>query len=447
MNEAPEAKIHFGKQQKTKIPEIIPLGPSSTQQIRHLWRLIFSMRLAWAVLLCTVAQTAPSPPNAPPAANLKRIKVRFERLHRRVRSNGTVQAVNAFTVRVPQIRGQNGDMTLTKLIPTGAAVKEGDILAEFDRVKQLDDARDAQAKFEDLRHQVDQRREQHRADAEKRAADLQQAQADLAKARLELRKGPILSEIDRLKNQAKLEDAQVHVESLMRSGQFHDASEAADIKILELQRDRQKLAWERSQTNAEELIIKAPLPGMVSRENSWHNNTFGPAQEGDQLWSGEPLLRIFDPSVMEVEVSVGEPDRLALAEGTLATVRLDAYPGQTFRAHLDSASPVATALLDSTVRTFPARFQLDEQDPHMLPDLSAAVDLEVIAKEPALLVPRAALHYRQGKPYVTRITGSDREEERAVEVGGFDDSWIEITSGLSEGDVILSPVDPQETRV
>ncbi len=404
------------------------------------------MRVAWAVLLCAVGSTAPLPPNGPSTANLKRIKVRFDRLHRRVRSNGTVQAVNALTVRVPQIHGQSGDMTLTKLIPTGAEVKEGDVLAEFDRVKQLDDAREAQAKFEDLRHQVDQRREQHRADAEKRAADLQQAQADLAKARLELRKGPILSEIDRLKNQAKLEDAQVHVESLERSGHFHDVSEAADLKILELQRDRQKLAWERAQSNAEELVIKASLPGMVSRENSWHNNTFGPAQEGDQLWSGEPLLRIFDPSAMEVEVSVGEPDRAALTEGALATVRLDAYPGQTFKAHLDSASPVATSLLDSMVRTFPARFRLDDQDPHMLPDLSAAVDLEVIAKEPALLVPRAALHYRQGKPYVTRIGESGRQEERAVEVGGFDDTWIEITSGLTKEDVVLSPADEQENR-
>lgn len=337
-------------------------------------------------------------------------------------------------------------MTLTKLIPTGAAVKEGDILAEFDRTKQIDNARDAQAKYEDLRHQVDQRKEQHRADAEKRAADLQQAEADLAKAQLELRKGPILSEIDRLKNEAKLEDAQAHVASLKRSGHSHDISEAADIKILELQRDRQKLAWERAQANADKLVIKAPLPGMVSRENSWHNDTFGPAQEGDQLWPGEPLLRIFDPSAMEVQVAVSEPDGAALSEGQQATVRLDAYPTLVFNGHFDSASPVATALLDSTVRTFPARFRLDGQDPHLLPDLSAAVDLEVIAKEPAVLVPRAAVHYRQGKPFVTRVSGTNRSEERAVKVGEFDDTWIEITSGLEREDEVLAPTTSPEKK-
>lgn len=394
------------------------------------------------ILLGCEAKSAPIPATVEPNAPLKKVKVRFDRLHRLVRSNGTVQAVNALTIRVPQIEGQGGNMTLTKLIPSGAEVKEGAILAEFDRTKQVDNAREAQAKYEDLRHQVEQRKAQHRADAEKRAADMQQAEADLSKAGLELRKGPILSEIDRLKNQAKLEDAQAHVASLKLSQHSRDAAEAADLKILELQRDRQKVAWERAQSNSEKLVLKASMSGMVARENTWRNDSFGPAQEGDQIFPGEPLLRIFDPSAMEVQVTLSEPDGAAIEDVSQATVRLDAYPDLIFKAHFDSASPVATALLDSLVKSFPARFRLDQRDPHLLPDLSAAVDLDVIAKEPALLVPRAAVHYRQGKPFVTRVTGSASQEERAVQVGGFNDTWIEITAGLEQGDYVLSPVDP-----
>jgi multidrug efflux pump subunit AcrA (membrane-fusion protein) len=360
-----------------------------------------------------------------------------------VRSNGIVQAVKSLTIRVPRVEDQSGNVTVTRLIASGTDVKPGDVLAEFDRTKQQEKALEAQAKYEDLRHQVEQRQAQHRADSEKRTSDLQQARADLTKAELELRKGPILSEIDRLKNQAKVEDARSHVVSLERSGRFHDNAEAADLKILELQRDRQKLAWDRAQENAEKLQVKTTIPGMVIRQNVWRNSSFGPAQEGDQLWPGEPLLIIFDPTDMEVQVSVGEPDGAALTEGSQATVRLDAYPSLVFKAHFDSASPVASALLDSDVKSFPARFRLDERDPHLLPDLSAAVDLELMTKHTALLAPRTAIHYREGRAFVTQAVGPGRREERAIELGGFSDTWVEITSGLKEGDRIVSPVAPR----
>jgi hypothetical protein len=45
-----------------------------------------------------------------------------------------------------------------------------------------------------------------------------------------------------------------------------------------------------------------------------------------------------------------------------------------------SASPVASSALGSPIKTFSARFRLDKSDPHLLPDLSAAVVLEPVAK-------------------------------------------------------------------
>jgi multidrug efflux pump subunit AcrA (membrane-fusion protein) len=71
-----------------------------------------------------------------------------------VRATGTIQAVQAFTVQVPQLSGQNQRITLVKLVPNGTTVKQGDVLAEFDRTQQAEAAREALAKFEDLSHQV-----------------------------------------------------------------------------------------------------------------------------------------------------------------------------------------------------------------------------------------------------------------------------------------------------
>src|SRR6185295_14345699 len=205
---------------------------------------------------------------------------------RRIRATGTIQALRVSNVQVPQLRGPGGRLTLIRLIPNGSRVKPGDVVAEFDRIQQLEDARDARAKMEDLSHQIDQLRAQFRSDAAKRNADLRQAEADLAKAEIELRKGEVLSEIDRLKNQAKLETARARVASLKKSTKARDIADAAGVRIVELQRDRQQVALERAETNIEKLSVKAPIAGMVAQEMTWRNDSMGPMQEGDQAWPG-----------------------------------------------------------------------------------------------------------------------------------------------------------------
>jgi hypothetical protein len=114
---------------------------------------------------------------------------------------------------------------------------------------------------------------------------------------------------------------------------------------------------------------------MVALQNVYRNNSMGHPQEGDQLWPGSPLVKLFDPTTMEVEIAMGEPDGAVLVPGAKATVHLDAFPDLKFTAHYSSASPVATAALGMSVKTFVARFKLDQSDPHLLPDLSAAVDI------------------------------------------------------------------------
>lgn len=294
-----------------------------------------------------------------------------------MRLNGSIRAVRAFTIQVPRVQGQGGNLTLIKLIPNGASVRTGDSLAEFDDTAELKALRDAQAKFDDLSHQVEQKAAEQKSNEEKRALLLAQAEADLRRAEIEQKKDPIASEIDRQKNAIKLADAKRSIASLHRSGEFHRQAEAAELRILELQRDRQKIAMQRAQSNVEKLRLVASFTGMVAHQNVYRGNSFGHAQVGDQLWPGSPLLQIFDPSEMEMALSVNEADGAVLKPGLTGIVRLDAYPDARFTARFESASPVATRDVDGPIRSFTAQFRIDQRDPRLLPDLAAAVDIQV----------------------------------------------------------------------
>lgn len=361
------------------------------------------MRRAAAILLpvilasCSKYQTPVTHAAAQPAVEAT------ERSARGVRITGTVQAVHSFKILVPQIYGNYSNMTLTHIIPNGAKVIEGDIVATFDATTIMDSARDAKAKYDDMGHQVEQKRAQNRADAETRNSALVQAESDLAKARIELRKGPVLSEIDRLKSEEQARIAEIHVASLKKSNALHDQADAAALRNMELQRDRQKVALDRAQTNIDKLTIKAPLTGMVAQELVYRANSMSHAQEGDQLYRGQPLVSIFDPKVMQVRCSVGEPDVYALEPGVKAVVHLDAYPDLALPAHFENVSPVASASFGSPIKSFIAIFHIDKGDVHLLPDLSAAV---VIEPAGTVMEPSA------GRPCVAGSAGCLKAEVR-----------------------------------
>ena len=303
---------------------------------------------------------------------------------REIRATGIVQAVRASSVQAPQITGSipgsTGRLTLVSLVPNGVTVSKGDVLAEFDATAQIEAALEAKAKFENLSHQVREKVAKNESDAAKRSAEIHQAEADLAKAQIQLKKGPVLSELDRLKNEEKAANASARLESLRKSDENRRTAEAAALEILKLQMDRQKVALDRAERNRKLLVVTAPLSGMVALENIWRSGSMGNAQPGDQLFGGQPILKLFDPTSMQVRTQIGEPDGAVLKEGTLATVYLDAYPDAVFEARFHSASPVATAALGSPIRNFGAIFRIDASDPRLLPDLSAAVILRGVER-------------------------------------------------------------------
>ncbi|MFN7934323.1 MAG: efflux RND transporter periplasmic adaptor subunit [Bryobacteraceae bacterium] len=292
-----------------------------------------------------------------------------------VRATGTTQALKALSIRVPQISGQSSRVTLVHLIPNGSKVAKGDLLAEFDLTALEDEERETLAKIQDFTHQVEERVAKARSDAAKRISQMEEARAELSRAQIQLKKGPILNQIDRLKNEEKAVAAKAKFDSLSKSHQFHEAEEKAAIRVLELKQQRQQVTLERIRSNKDKLMIKAPQDGMVALENVWRNGSQGPPQEGDQLFAGQPVLRIFDPLQMVVDASVNEPDFAVLSQQATAKVYLDAYPDATFSARLESASPVASSGLDSPVRVFAARFRVEQQDPRLLPDLSASLEI------------------------------------------------------------------------
>lgn len=88
-------------------------------------------------------------------------------------------------------------------------------------------------------------------------------------------------------------------------------------------------------------------------------------------------MQVVDPAIMEVRVPVNQEDLLDLKIGQKARVHLDAYSELVFPGQLESIDPMGTAGdFSSKLRKFSATFSIQGHDPRLMPDLSAAVDID-----------------------------------------------------------------------
>lgn len=294
-----------------------------------------------------------------------------------VRLTGKTEAVRARSILAPVLAGQQvSTLTVVKLVPGGSRVRQGDILVEFDRQAQLRDMIDKQAQADDQTGKLLQAQAEEAAARAKDETEMQQAQSALTKAELEMQKVELLSRIDAEKAREDLDEARATLSQLKETFDLKRKAAAASIRILEIQRDRTHETMLHAQQNAELMQIRAPIDGIVVFNSIWKQGTMGEVKEGDQIRPGVPFMQVVDPSVMQVHVQVNQEDLVGLQPGMSAQVHLDAYPELTLHGRLESMDPMGQhGDFSAKLRKFSAIFSIQGNDPRLMPDLSAAVDV------------------------------------------------------------------------
>lgn len=350
-------------------PEPVPDGPRPKHWgvwiIATLFVVALGLMLAFAFRSRTVHTAKPiTVANASPEGVL--------------RLKGTTEAVQARAILAPMLAGQQvGTLTIIHLTPAGTKVKQGDLLVEFDRQAQMRDIIDKQADYQKLVDQVAGEQAKEIAARAKDETELKAAEDTLRKAELEIQKAEIVSRIDAEKNQENLEEAKATYDQLRETFDLKRKAAQAAIRILEIQRDRTRQTMEHAKANTEKMQIRSPLDGVVVLNTIWKQGTMGEVQEGDQVRPGVPFMQVVNPATMQVRVRANQQDFPALRLGQAAKVRLDAYPDMFFSGKIDQISPIGEGGdFSNKLRTFVIVVAIEGNDPKLMPDLSAAVDVD-----------------------------------------------------------------------
>jgi len=355
----------------------------ATVDLRPAWlsrsKIAISLGLLGILVACTVLSFHFLTSSRSPA-NSSRVLIPATGPHI-LRLKGTTAAVESRSIQAPQISGQQVSMlTITKMVPGGTRVKKGDLLVEFDRQAQLRDFVDKQAESDDENQKVIEEQAKEAAARAKDETEISTAENSLTKAKLEMQKIELLSRIEAEKAHEDLDEAEATLAQLKQTFELKRKAAEASIRILEIQRDRTRETMLHAQANSALMQIRAPIDGIVVLNTIWKQGNMGEAQEGDQVRPGVPFMEVVDPAIMEVRVPVNQEDLLALRIGERAQIHLDAYNDLVLSGSLESVDPIGVSGdFSPKLRHYSATFAVKDHDPRLMPDLSAAVDVETAA--------------------------------------------------------------------
>jgi hypothetical protein len=162
--------------------------------------------------------------------------------------------------------------------------------------QQQRDAFARQAEVATLDGEIEKRRAEQAAAEAKDRTELVAVEHDVERARLEVRKNELIPRIEAEKNTLALVQATEKLEQVRLTFGLKRQAAAADLRILEIRRERADRALRYAEQNAQLMTIAAPFSGLVVIQRLYRNGSFVEIARGDEVRPGAPIVDIVDTS-------------------------------------------------------------------------------------------------------------------------------------------------------
>jgi len=239
-------------------------------------------------------------------------------------------------------------------------------------------------------------------------------------------------------------EAQRELERTIAQTRSQLAQAQAKLESSEASYNLQKSHVAKLERQIAACVIRAPSPGIVVYGSSadWYQRREDPIEVGDMVRRGQKIFTIPNSNVMGVELRVHESSVNKVIPGQDATVTVEAHPDMAFQAKVVKVAPLPDpqhGWLDPGVKVYTTYVVIDGSHEVLKPGMSAKVEILVEQLHNVKIVPVQVVENRAGKKFCYVATESG-PKEREVRTGEFNNTFVEVISGLEVGEkVLLSP--------
>ncbi len=363
-------------------------------------------------------------------------------VERIIRVAGATSAREFANLTAPILRGPEArnSLILTKVVRPGIMVKKGDLIAQIDgqaAIDHIDDVKDMvkQAESDEIKRKAEQA-----AETEQLMQTLRVAKSTWDKAKLEYGAAEVRSDVEAELLKISMQESEARYKQQLADISQKKISHAAELKILSLTAERHRRHLGRHEVDLKRYTIFAPIDGLAVMQTIFRGGEMVQISEGDQVFPGQPFMKIVNQRTMQVEAKVNQSESSDIRLGQDVRVGIDSFPGLIVRGKVSGVNALAVSGggmgAANYVRSIPVRVQLLELDPRIIPDLSAHGDVIIERADGVVKAPTAALLEEAGKTFLFVRTPQQTFEKREVTVGLRSHTDFSVSQGLKAGDEI-----------
>lgn len=213
--------------------------------------------------------------------------------------------------------------------------------------------------------------------------------------------------------------------SVLARLQNRDVSDA--VRENQLLVNDARIDLQNTQRQLENYRITAPISGKVVKKTS---------KAGDKLDNSNTntvMATIADLSTLVVDININEMDILSVSVGQTVEITADAIDGQTFTGYVQNIDIMGQS--NEGVTTYPVKIYIENAEgSELYPGMNVSAKIMAGTSENILMVPLNAVD-EGNTVLVQKADGTT--EARQVTLGVYDSDFIEITSGLQEGETVV----------
>ncbi|HRX31026.1 MAG: efflux RND transporter periplasmic adaptor subunit [Bacteroidales bacterium] len=247
-------------------------------------------------------------------------------------------------------------------------------------------------------------------------------------------KGQLLASIDKTDMQniynvtrAKYEQAK---DAYDRLKSVHDQGSLPEIKWVEMETnlEQAKSSLEIAKNNLDKCDLRSPVDGVIGRKN------IEPGQSA--IGASISPIELVEIETVYVKVSVPENEISKIKKGQSAVFIVSALDDKQFQGVVTNVSPVA----DVISRTYTVKIKVENPKYELKPGMVCDVTLKINQIPHALTVPYSAVSKDDnGNTFVYTVSNDGKHaNKQVIETGFYNGSNIEVTKGVSKGELVIS---------